>query len=176
MAVEDRDSRIGEAAGVYDTGVGIWHGGPGSGTVSVSGTATLPDGRDGSSQPIGRSGCPTERICWEPVAPGSQRPNWHHYAASRTPNVGHSEHDGYLHIVNNNDRDPRQQLIETRAIIMALSSNANRARYAFASTATASQMPLEAGQSLPLDSTYTGAVSFITDSGGGAITICALEY
>jgi hypothetical protein len=61
-------------------------------------------------------------------------------------------------------------------IITALSSNANRARYAFAASATASQMPLEAGQSLPLDSTYTGAISFITDSGGATITVCAVEF
>ena len=37
-------------------------------------------------------------------------------------------------------------------------------------------MPLEAGSCLPLDTTYQGALSFISDDGTTSITVCVWEY
>jgi hypothetical protein len=61
------------------------------------------------------------------------------------------------------------------ALATSLSTNTVRARYSFSGTATATQMPLEPGQSLSLDGTYKGAVAFISET-GASITICVSDW
>jgi hypothetical protein len=61
------------------------------------------------------------------------------------------------------------------AIVTSLSTNTVRVRYSFAATATATQMPLEPGQSFTLDPTYKGAVSFISET-GTSVTVCITEW
>lgn len=63
------------------------------------------------------------------------------------------------------------------ALITAMDTNTVRARYAFATSATTTQMPLLAGASLSIDGRdWTGPISFISDDGATSITICVLEW
>jgi hypothetical protein len=61
------------------------------------------------------------------------------------------------------------------SLVTSISTNTVRARYSFGATATNAQMPLEPGQSLSLDATYKGAVSFISET-GASITICVVDW
>lgn len=150
---------------------------PISGSVTVSGTATVTQGAAAALSgywPVGLSdgtnllGVSAHPVRTDPTGTTTQPVALPTSATASTTGTCTSLTTSTQILASNASRHG--------AILTALSSNANRARYAFAASATAAQMPLEAGSSLPLDSTYTGPVSFITDSGGAAITICALEY
>ena len=150
---------------------------PISGSVTVSGTATVTQGAAAALSgywPVGLSdgtnllGVSAHPVRTDPTGTTTQPVALPTSATASTAGTCTSLTTSTQILASNAARHG--------AILTALSSNANRARYAFAASATASQMPLEAGSSLPLDATYTGPVSFITDTGGSAITICALEY